>query len=386
MRYRGLTWDHPRGEQALRVLAAKFNAEQRGDTLEWDTHPLEGFESAPIAEVCAQYHLVVLDHPHLGDALESGSLRAITEAFAGTPVPCAEEQYIGASVASYTVGGQLWALPLDAATQVAAYDPEWIASPPREWNDVEQLAREAPVALSLAGPHALISWYSVCGALGAPVAPDGSVDADAGAAAYAVLARLAANSRAEWAELNPIAMLELMSRGGEIAYAPLIYGYVNYARPKPSQQETTPRRVAFADAPRFPGRPPGSTLGGTGLAVTAGTVLSPALAEHLAGLVGVPVQSGLLVDEEGQPARREAWLDSGVARRTGSFTAGTAQTLSAATVRPRFPGYTAFQSTASALFRSALLSGSGAAQVLRQYDSLRRAALAATGPSRKVNS
>ena len=51
-RYHGLTWDHPRGYAAL--------AASGGELIHWDKHPLEGFESRPIAEQCALYDLVVL--------------------------------------------------------------------------------------------------------------------------------------------------------------------------------------------------------------------------------------------------------------------------------------------------------------------------------------
>ena len=48
MHYRGLTWDHPRGYTALAAASAGLS----DDTLEWDRHPLEGFEAHPIADLC----------------------------------------------------------------------------------------------------------------------------------------------------------------------------------------------------------------------------------------------------------------------------------------------------------------------------------------------
>src|SRR3546814_9411228 len=54
--------DLPRGYAALRAAA------ERDPLIEWDTHPLEGFESTPIASLCARYDLVVLDHPQIGRA------------------------------------------------------------------------------------------------------------------------------------------------------------------------------------------------------------------------------------------------------------------------------------------------------------------------------
>src|SRR3546814_11047065 len=70
MRTRGLTWDHPRGYNALAAAAATRTDGELG----WDKQPLEGFEAHPIADLCARYDLVVLDHPHVGEEIgrESG--------------------------------------------------------------------------------------------------------------------------------------------------------------------------------------------------------------------------------------------------------------------------------------------------------------------------
>lgn len=66
---KALTWDHPRGYNAL-VAAAKLpEVISSGLAISWDKQPLEGFESHPIADLCARYDLVVLDHPHVGEAV-----------------------------------------------------------------------------------------------------------------------------------------------------------------------------------------------------------------------------------------------------------------------------------------------------------------------------
>jgi len=72
-RYRGLTWDHPRGYNAL-AAAARLDEEPVGLAISWDRQPLEGFESHPIADLCARYDLVVLDHPHIGEAVSAACL------------------------------------------------------------------------------------------------------------------------------------------------------------------------------------------------------------------------------------------------------------------------------------------------------------------------
>ena len=56
-RFQGLTWDHPRGFNAL--AAAALEIAPRG-LLRWVKQPLEGFESHPIADLAARFDLIVL--------------------------------------------------------------------------------------------------------------------------------------------------------------------------------------------------------------------------------------------------------------------------------------------------------------------------------------
>ena len=63
MTFRGLTWDHPRGYDALAEAARRVNAGRSAPLITWDRQPLEGFESAPITDLTARYDLVVLDTP-----------------------------------------------------------------------------------------------------------------------------------------------------------------------------------------------------------------------------------------------------------------------------------------------------------------------------------
>ncbi len=63
---------------------------------------------------------------------------------------------------SYVVGGQPWALPVDAATQVSVLRPDLLGPDllpvaPRSWAEVPDLAREHRVALCLGGPHAFLA-------------------------------------------------------------------------------------------------------------------------------------------------------------------------------------------------------------------------------------
>jgi multiple sugar transport system substrate-binding protein len=343
MRYAGLTWDHPRGYQALRSAAAGL--------IDWDVQPLEGFEAAPIADLCARYDLVVMDHPHVGEAVAAGCLRPIEDLLDAEEVARIGRDTIGPSLASYRFGGRHWALPLDAATQVTACRPDLIEAPPRTWDGVVALSAEASVVLSLAGPHAALTFQSIAAALGEPSAESGRfVSGETGAAVLDLMATLAGRAPKTTREMNPIGILEHMARHPDVAVCPLIYGYVNYAAAGDGR-----RPLRFADAPRArEGGRPGSTLGGTGIAVSARAEVTPALLDHLRWLMAEETQARFIPAEAGQPSNRAAWADAAVNAAWGNFYRDTAETLERAYVRPRHPGAIAFQTRASALIRDGL--------------------------------
>lgn len=80
---------------------------------------------------------------------------------------------------SYVVGGQPWAVPVDAATQVGVLRPDLLRAIPRTWAEVPGLAREHRVALCLGGPHAFLTAFL------APEVQAGLVPAHAGQPAHA---------------------------------------------------------------------------------------------------------------------------------------------------------------------------------------------------------
>jgi multiple sugar transport system substrate-binding protein len=224
-------------------------------------------------------------------------------------------------------------------------------APPATWDEVLAWAGKWPTALSLAGPHAALTFMSICVALGEPPAsedPNVFVSAVTGSTALSIMDRLARPSAAWTRTLNPIGLLEAMASGAELSLVPLVYGYVNYAASGPNGR----KRVTFHDAPaaRRGGRP-GTTLGGTGLAVTRRCKVTPALIDHLRWLMSDGVQERFIPDHDGQPSRRSAWRDADVNRAWGNFYRNTERTLEAAWVRPRHRGYIAFQATASAMIR-----------------------------------
>lgn len=364
-RFAGLTWDHPRGYRALEAAAARH-----APFLQWSRQPLEGFESHPIADLAARYDLIVLDHPHIGDAIAANCLQPIESWLSPAEMQALASSTIGRTLESYRWGGRTYALPLDVAAQVMARDPAIVAEPAHSWDDVARLAERIPVALSLAGPHAILTLFSIALALGSEPGGEDLIEEHAGGQALRLMARLAGKAPAGSERLNPIGLLEAVAAGSGIALVPLVFGYVNYAVPAPGR-----RAIAFSDAPHMaPGGRRGSVLGGTGIGVSRRAAPSLQLIAHLRWLMSEAAQCGFIPAHDGQPAARRAWQDAAVNDSWGGFYRATAATVEQAWVRPRFPGYVAFQDEASAIVRQACLDGRPPADTLARLRRLWRRA------------
>ena len=370
---RGLTWDHPRGYRVLDALAAMAGP---GEAVRWQRQPLADFESRPLRTLADDFDLLVIDHPGLGEAVRDGSLQPLDGLFSASELAGWRSAAVGASFDSYQLGGRQWALPLDASAQVSVCRPDLLAEYPASWADAVRIASEQRSVLCLGGPHALLMFAAICVASGvAPgAAPGEFVPAAVGAAALDVLARLLAHADRELSRRNPIGVLDAMTAPGGPAYCPLVYGYVTYHRPDSGR----PRLAAF-DAPAGPGGH-GSVLGGTGVAVTRSCPRPAAAAGLLRTLLSDPVQVGMYAQLGGQSSLRPAWQDGEANRRNGGFYAATRRTIETAWLRPRFPGYPAFQTAASAVLRDGLLGGENHGALLRRVGDLFARAQQPGGP------
>ena len=347
----GLTWDHPRGFNALDA-AARLEKSRGGIEIQWSRQPLEGFEEHPIEELCAGYDLVVLDHPHIGEAVKSRSLVPLEDVLTNEQIADISRRTIGACFDSYRYAGKHWALPLDAAAQVMANRPDAV-EPPETWDGIVTAAAKAPTVLSLAGPHAALTLFSIALTLSGRLAVDGRLfQAGVGEAALEIMQQIHDRAPAVARSLNPIGILQTMAETDEIALCPLIFGYVNYAS---SDIRLPAHRLAFADAPVSKGLGRrGSILGGTGIGLTKRCNVTPELVRHLIWLMGNDAQMRFIPEHDGQPSARDAWRDKNVNQAWGEFYRSTEDTLEHAHVRPRYAGYIAFQKRASQIVRDGL--------------------------------
>lgn len=369
MTFEALTWDHPRGYMALEAAARDWAALD-GIDIAWQRQPLEGFESHPIEDLCQRFDIIVLDHPHLGEAVKAGALRPLDDYLDRLALDDLKTNTVGACLDSYTLDGQLWALPLDAASQVMAVRADLLdGAVPTLWSEVlDRSRRSGKVPLSLAGPHALLTLTSMAVSFGdRPGTGDIYLATEPGEAAIELFYDLAALSDSSIRALNPIRMLERMSARDDIAFCPLIFGYVTYS----GTDRQVP--VSFRNAPKAnaDGRI-GSVLGGTGIAITKRCQMTPPLIEHLRRLVGADAQKKFIPQHAGQPSRRDAWQDAAVNACWGQFYANTLPTIEDAYVRPRHDGYMKFQKVAADLVRDAASSRPKARELIDQLNELYR--------------
>lgn len=382
----GMTWDHPRGIDALEAAGREF-ARITGTSVRWEVRPLAQFEDSSVSELARSYDLVAMDHPFIGDAVRDGGLSPLEEAWSAAQLAELRADSAGPSQDSYLWRGRTYAAAVDAACMVSAaregaLDAEEM---PRDWDGVAALSRRlgrGRVLLAANPTHLWGTLLSLCedvasGSSGEPSPRDGE-----GRPAWwpeagldrAVLGEALPRLRAllEWCdpssrELDPITVLERLSGRGDAAYTPLVFGYVTYARERAGAEI-----VRFANAPGTGGAPVGTLTGGVGLAVSAHSARAAEAARFVLFASSLPTQRGTYVTAGGQSGRRSVWADPAVNARDGGFYADTLATMDRSFLRPRVPGYPAYQRSAAHALHGLVFGGGGDAEILEALSGLWR--------------
>ncbi|WP_395819461.1 extracellular solute-binding protein [Devosia sp.] len=344
VRLRGITWDHARGYDPLARNAAGFSAAHPGIEVEWSRRSLRDFGVEPVEQLAERFDLLVIDHPFTGRARATGCLVDLRSVFPADMLQQLAAQSVGPSFASYDYGG-LWALPTDAASQVASYRPDLLAGfadePPRSFAAVLDFGRRARkagkwLAMPSCQSDAACLVATVAANIGAPIRNDTDylLPKDAFGQVLGHLRQIAELSLPEARHWNPIQTYEAMCATDDIVYVPFGFGYVNYANPGRS----VPLRYTTIAGPG-PDPTAGAILGGAGCAISARCRNLEAAAAYVRWLHSPEHQSGAYVEAGGQPGHRAAWLDPAVNRASDDFFSATLETLDKAWLRPRFDGF-----------------------------------------------
>ena len=372
-RLRGMTWSHPRGYEPLEACSAIWERET-GIEVRWDKRSLQDFESYPVRALAERYDLIVIDHPHVGQITREGCLMPLDVAGREPERKALADGSVGLSYASYDWQGRQWALPIDAATQVQAWRPDRITAPLVGWDEVVEHARAGRILVPMRPPHSLMVLYTLTGNLGRPcrVAGPDLVDPEAGRRAYEMILELTDLLGPACFTMDPIAVLDRMSEAqATFVAAPLIYGYVSYAR-----AGFRPARIAFADMPVAGAAGPiGSALGGTGIAVSAMAREPRAAIDFAYWIASAATQRGIYAAAGGQPGHAAAWEDPAVNEPVAEFYRATRATLDRTWLRPRHDGYMTFQNAAAKRLNAALAAGESGRDVIADLNALFAASL-----------
>jgi multiple sugar transport system substrate-binding protein len=340
----------------------------------WEKRTLQAFADFSVEKLAERYDLLVIDHPWAGFAADKALLLPLERHVPASFLADQAGNSVGLSHASYHFDGAQTALVIDAAAPVAAWRPDVLTrlelSVPDTWGDLLALAGRGIVVFPGIPIDSLMNFYMLCSTLGEDPCqqPDRVVSRERGAAALEYLRELAGLVTDEMYEWNPIKVYEAMTGRDEFAYCPFAYGYSNYARNGYAR-----RRLQFGDMVAIGGHGRcRSTLGGTGLAVSARCPEAAVAVDYAMYVASAECQASVYVETGGQPGHRTAWLDESSNRLTGGYFAVTLPALDRAFLRPRYSGYLDFQDHAGNYVQNYMRNGGNPDQVLDELDRLYR--------------
>lgn len=355
---KGITWNHSRGIVPLQAASQRFGELHPGVEITWEKRSLQEFADYPIEKLTHFYDLLIIDHPWVGTAAATGCVLALDEHYPEGYLENLANNSVGQSHSSYHYNGHQWALAIDAASPVASYRKDLFEKNnhaiPKTWEDLLLLAREGKVAVPAIPIDILMNFYSFCIASGAEpfVSDEEVINNQTGIKALQAMRDLYSLIDKKMFEYNPIKIAELMTTTDDFWYSPFAYCYSNYSR-----QGFAKSILTYTDVITFENKKLLTTLGGTGLSVSA---FSKNKAEALtfAQFVCSPeYQSSEYIYNGGQPGYSFGWKDELNNTLTNNFFKNSLVTIEESYVRPRYHGYLHFQDEAGNYIQEYLLKG-----------------------------
>ena len=373
---KGITWGHSRGYAPLVAYSQRFSEIYPGVEVVWSKRTLQAFADFPLEKLTKEYDLLIIDHPWVGCAAFEECVLPLNEYISKEYLQNQFQNSVGSSHLSYSYQGRQWALAIDAATPVASHRPKKKkknhGALPYDWSDLIYLAKKKKVAAPAIPIDLLMNFYMFCIAHGnEPFENDEEVIGTAtGLNALETMREFYSLLDEKMFSCNPIAIAELMTITDDYWYCPFAYGYSNYSR-----EGYAKNVLLYTDLIKFNGKKLRSTIGGTGIAVSAFSNYKEWAIKFAEEIVSEKCQSSFYVQHGGQPGHKAAWLNEDANHLCNDFFKNILPAMQTGYMRPRYNGYLYFQDHAGEPLHQYLLKGGNAQKILEKINHLYRQSL-----------
>lgn len=372
----GITWGHSRGITPLLAFSQRFTELHPNIEIVWKKRTLQEFADYPIELLTKHYDLLIIDHPWVGCAADMRCVLPLEEHLPKAYLDEQEENSVGGSHQSYFYKNHQWALAIDAATPAASYRPDLLqkngVTVPATWDEVLALAKEGKVAVPAIPIDLLMNFYTFCLAHGQePFQNEEEViDTETGLLALATMQQLYSLVDKRMFSCNPIAVAEWLSKEDDMWYCPFAYGYSNYSRTGYAKH-----LLHYNDVVSFNDKKLRTTVGGTGLAVSAFCQQKEWAVEFAKQIVSPQIQSTFYVEHGGQPGHLTAWQCEEANASCHNYFQEVLPAMERGYIRPRYHGYLHFQDRAGEPLHHFLLHGGNPEKLLQEMNNIYRRSL-----------
>lgn len=367
----GITWGHSRGITPLLALAQRYSELYPDVEIRWKKRSLQEFADFPIEKLTDEYDLLIIDHPWAGCAAATNCVIPLEQYLSAVYLQDQADHSVGASHISYNYANSQWALAIDAATPAASYRKDILEKNnipvPADWQDVLNLADAGRVAVPAIPIDLLMNFYTFCIACGNEPFQNNNeiIDAVTGIKAIGTMKELYSRVDKRMFRSNPIAVAEMMSKTDEYWYCPFAYAYSNYAR-----KGYAANLLHYTNVVSFNGTLLRTTIGGTGLSVSAFSKHKEIAVDFAAMVASGECQRTMYVQHGGQPGHRSAWADADANRLTNNFFKEVLPVMDNGYLRPRYNGYLHFQDLAGEPLQRCLQQNSDPGAALEEMNKI----------------
>lgn len=372
----GITWGHSRGFTPLVAAAQRYAELHPGVEIQWKKRTLQEFADYPIEKLTRDYDLLIIDHPWVGCAAATNCVLPLNEHLPASYLEDQLNNSTGYSHLSYNYNNSQWALAVDAATPAASYRQDLLqknnAPLPQTWEEVIAFAKKGKVAVAAIPIDLLMNFYTFCIVHGKePFQFGGEItDKETGTRAIETMKELYSSVDPVMYTCNPIVVAELMSTTDNYWYCPFAYCYSNYSRKGYAKY-----LLHYTDVVSFKQEQLRTTIGGTGLAVSAFSKHKEIAIDFSRMVASGEFQRTVYVQHGGQPGHKSAWLDADVNYLTNDFFKNVLPVMENGYVRPRYNGYLHFQDHAGIPLQKCLRENGNPADALDEMNRIYRESL-----------